>query len=1119
MEVSNINKYISALSNRKVNKFNLITEVLSVLSFDELQLFKSKTPVIFQGLLKLSYLKRRSFSDIFYKGKILWANCKDLYGAITFIVQNNAKDINRYLELKEKLDRSTVLMQYSNAFSLLGQIENEVSVSMISTYYRLRLTRLDKGVTVSTQLYNDICKENKVLSSITNVVFKSASIDLPFESEVERLYKAFCRESETSDFFTAFAFPFKKTKDDKWLRLLPYTSIIDLYEGLVFQLSNLNKEALRSDSARLCIEVLSSIINDTRLHRLYSLVNDGKMLSSFKKYDKEKTLIEKYYSGDFNYVYSNGVDYLKENPLEATIIDIFYKSCIELDKIPGNLFPEGSIAEKIHDFYTLSLTNSDVSEVFRVQVRSMCIAWYAIPSLRHIYQVLYDVGNLCKGNIYDNFWRFSLVPEIRDSSFFEGKEGAIKYLRGVGYPESDSIQVEILEHKRVDIFNQTYRLLYGFEDNEVDSYRDEIVGREHTPFITGCITTQIFNRLLCLEQYDAAISFYVNSLLCDPYIKVPIDKNIITQRLTDNEDALIQNQLELAVFYTMIGAEVYKRYLAYKRYLRQLNVSKASQIEITDSKTLIYFIGKVADRNVLTLHVQAFDKEEDVTNERIELCRSLYKVTSDKKYADEVTSLIKEQEVQALAQQVNDSKIHVDVQSLINTGFSSERMLFDTYSEIDDNLEMFEQKNMEGIIDYIKEQYEGKTVLVRYEMPSVRYKRVLFWQMFLNIRDKFLFDPIFGLDKYLSARIRHGTLITQLRNHFLTHNLVTNKVEGGDYQHINPWTLYSFANLSDSAKESINERMLQFTIWLDQQLKNIKEEKIQIKTERAEGNDGGLFDFSENLMENLIDELEAKTYDSFETFVHSTIDFLWKWTNYVLVQIRDFFQQYEQLVIEEMSALQRDIIPFMEGSSTLINKFKDAITTCKTEFQSDIAVVSSWFKPERSTVRFFTIQQAVDTSLTVINKINQNSLSFNRITINDNKKYKGDYFNAIHDIFHDMMNNILGYETIRPNLKGKGNIQISNVDGKLSIILSNPVEASDINELKRVIEEQKNFPSLIAGGKTRRENNSGCVKIYSTVMYTLGSGNYYENKLENGSFVAHILINDSNLIYYEDTDS
>ena len=38
----------------------------------------------------------------------------------------------------------------------------------------------------------------------------------------------------------------------------------------------------------------------------------------------------------------------------------------------------------------------------------------------------------------------------------------------------------------------------------------------------------------------------------------------------------------------------------------------------------------VIDRNVLTLHVQAFHKEEDVTNERIELCRSLYKVTSDK---------------------------------------------------------------------------------------------------------------------------------------------------------------------------------------------------------------------------------------------------------------------------------------------------------------------------------------------------------------------------------------------------------------------------------------------------------------------------------------------------------
>lgn len=1119
MEISKINKYISALSNPKVNKYDLMAEVMSVLSFDELQFFKRKTPMLFQGLLKFSYLKRKKFSDIFSKGKILWSNSVDLYGTLSFIIQNNSKDINRYLQLKEELDNATSVMQYAKAYSLLDQIEKEISVSMTGTYYRLKLVRLDKGVTVSTQFYNEICKQNDILSYFSNIAYKSSPIDIPFEAEIEGRYRTLRGNEELSDFFTAFAFPFKKTKGTTWLRLLTNTSIIDLYEGFIFQLGCINKDELRADVIKHQIDELATLINDRRLHRLYSLLNGGKLLPGFKKNEKEKELIEKYYSQDYEFVLDKGFDYLKGNPLEASIMDVFYKSCIKLDRIPTFDFPEGSLAERMHSFYALSLADDEISDFCRVQLRSMCIAWYVIPSLRMVYQSLHDIEHFRKESVYNNFWRYSLVPEIRDSAFYGNSDEAIHYLIESGYPTNNCAQIEILEKKREDIFNQTYRMLFGFQDSEIDSYRREIEENEHTPAITSVITSQLFDRLIEIGQYSDAISLYVNCLLVNPYAKIQIDKQAIAKRLTDSGDALIQDQLELAVFYTMIGAEVYKRYLAYKRFLKKSHLSKASEISDINSPLLLYFIGKVADRSVLTLHVLQFDKEEDVANERIELCKRLFKITNEKKYADEVTSLIKEQEVKELAQQVNDSKIHVDVQSLVNSGFSSVKILFDTYSEIDDNLEMYEQKNFAGILDYIKEQYEGKTVFVRYELPSVKYKKVIFRQMVLSIRDKFLFDPIYGLDKYLSARIRHGTLITQLRNHFLTHNLVTNIIEGGDYQRVNPWSQHEYAHLTDNAKEKINERMLQFTGWLDNQLKSIKEDKIQIKTERAEGRVDGLFDYSEDVMEEMIDSLEGNTYDSFEAFVHSTIEFLWKWTNLVLEFIRNYFKDYESLVIKEMTTLESDIIPMMAGSTLLINNFKDAITACRTEFQSDIAIVSNWFKPERSTVRYFTIQQAVDTSRTVINKINQNALSFCSEDINDQNKYKGDYFNAIHDIFHDMMNNILQYEMIRPKLKRKGRINISTIGNKLVIDVSNPFDPNDTEKLNKVIADQKNIPALIAKGKTRGENNSGCTKIYSTVMYTLGFGNIYYNKLENGYFVAHIEIDTKYLIYHEDTDS
>lgn len=226
-----------------------------------------------------------------------------------------------------------------------------------------------------------------------------------------------------------------------------------------------------------------------------------------------------------------------------------------------------------------------------------------------------------------------------------------------------------------------------------------------------------------------------------------------------------------------------------------------------------------------------------------------------------------------------------------------------------------------------------------------------------------------------------------------------------------------------------------------------------------------------------IDMLGDDIYETFDAFVHTTIKLLWDWTNAMLKVVRDYFTTYQESVLTEMDKLENDILPLISQSTQLANSFRDAITTCRTEFQADINIVLSWFKPERSKVRFFAVQQAVDTSLSVINRINQNALSFNNISIDDSTHYKGDYFNAVHDIFHDMMNNILRYETKRPELKGKGEIHITREGNMLNIEVSNPVDEADIPEIEAILLEQQDFPSLIAGGKTRREKNSGCVKI------------------------------------------
>ena len=1114
-----ISKYIYKLRDQHIDKISLITEMLSVLSFGELQNLRKHTPRMFHGLLKVPYLRRKQYADIFTKGRVLRKDCVDIYGALTFVIQNNAESINHYIELKHSLDDATAKKKYDESYKLLKLIDKEISVSMTGKYYLLKLTRLDKGITASTQLHNEICEENNLLSYFSNMSLKSASIDIPFEAEIEGYYQALNGNDDIEDFLTAFSFPYKDLKGDRWLRLLLFTSIIDLYVGFVLQLAKLKPNQLKEGRFVELLQQLGECIHDERIARLLSFVDINACKRIAYLYDEERALLESYYRGRYEEVIFKGVSYLKNHPIQATILDIYIRSCIKLGVVPEDFLPEDSLAYKILELSYWTYASDNISDLARLQLRDICMAWYAIPQLRHLYQIIHDLDMERTGYVYQNFWRYSTPPEIRDASFFITNDEAIEYLINWGYNPHESIQIAILKGEKEDTYNQSVRLIYGYCEDDLSSFREVLIENQIAPLLTGCIASQLFEKMIKAQRYTDAVSLYVGVKLNHPYAGLQINKKYVTQVMTDEEDCKIFNQLELAAFYTMISADVYKRYLAYKRYLKNIGKRRASEIDDISTPLLQYFVGKVAERSVLTLHVREFDTDDDVDAERISLCKKMTVISTDKNYSDEITTLIKEHEVRALSQQVNDSKIHVDVQALINGDFAMESLMFDTYKEIDDNLELFEQRNAEGFKQFLEQKYEGKVFIAAYEQPTVKYKNVLFHQMFLGIRDKFLLDPVYGLDKYLSSRIRHGTLLTQLRNHFLEHSLVTNKIEGGEYQRVNPWSQQQDLRLSESDKERINERLLRFTKWLDNQLRAVKDERIQILTERNDGIKNGLFDYSEQLMSNSIDSLELSSYESFDAFVHASIALLWKWTDSVLEMVRKYFMSYQEMVLAEMTNLQSDMMQIMSSSTSLSNKFKDTITTCKTEFQSDIAVVCSWFKPEQSSVRHFTMQQAVDTSLSVINKINQDALSFFEIRVEDTCIYDGNYFNAFHDIFHDMMNNILGYETKRSAFKGKGKIIVRKAGDILNIEVSNPVDERDIEEIRGILKEQQNFPMLIASGKARKEKNSGCVKIYSTVMYTLGDENKYLNTVEENCFVARLEIDTKGFIYNENIDS
>lgn len=131
-----------------------------------------------------------------------------------------------------------------------------------------------------------------------------------------------------------------------------------------------------------------------------------------------------------------------------------------------------------------------------------------------------------------------------------------------------------------------------------------------------------------------------------------------------------------------------------------------------------------------------------------------------------------------LNNKVDDNKIYVDTQSIKDNELDEAKALFKMYEQSSSE-ESVLSESVSMLVHKLREMGIGVEVFLgslEHGQERVNYQYDILKRMFIYIRDQFLFNPKSGLDNYLSTRIRHGTLINQLRNHFETDNLISNKV-------------------------------------------------------------------------------------------------------------------------------------------------------------------------------------------------------------------------------------------------------------------------------------------------------------------------------------------------------
>lgn len=416
-----------------------------------------------------------------------------------------------------------------------------------------------------------------------------------------------------------------------------------------------------------------------------------------------------------------------------------------------------------------------------------------------------------------------------------------------------------------------------------------------------------------------------------------------------------------------LRTDIFLEYLAGKK-------SNTPSRIFTDSKfngRQAYFLKNICLPAQLDNIIQ-FDSVDEVIHERVAIIDMLIA----KRDVDVETLIAERDKVletlfsEKLRAKIDAGKLYVDVQALET---DRRHVYLDFYKRakalgsdliwepIDHIPGAFEEGSHQTDADGAKGSGEKSTILVT---------------LFMTMSHDFALSQKYGLDKYLSAEVRHQIFIPKLRACFERNNLVTVQ-KYGQYLANDFWiTEYNY--VSNEAIEKLNKILRVFSQKIDESLSKVNE---SFKVWTIGSHSSELFDFSptSERLSRVAGIVNKST--NFESFFNEFIGFM--------LELAVEGGRSAQHLINE--TLMPEVLAYLDELESDINSWKgnaplfnlmQSIRSARSEFIKEIEVVLLWFRVVGSeSLQSFealgTVIEAAVSSFQAIFEHKQKTLAYN----------------------------------------------------------------------------------------------------------------------------------------------
>ena len=398
---------------------------------------------------------------------------------------------------------------------------------------------------------------------------------------------------------------------------------------------------------------------------------------------------------------------------------------------------------------------------------------------------------------------------------------------------------------------------------------------------------------------------------------------------------------------------------AFNHFMASIDCNLPSAIPISlieqNLPEYAYFLQEVCVPHVMDMN-RTFSSTNALLVERRNICALLRNLNpvNQESYDEEIVSITHTLSIWEGLKLVDGSRIHVDEEAFSRAVRSELEGSFNRYSSLVKS-GVGVAEDFDIVLRNIVQQdgyAEGLTI------PKNEADELLATMVF-RMKEMFLSNAIYGLDGYVSKRIRHGSLVGHLRGPVERHKLITQRDKSGVAYESNYHWMQRFSAVDAGAKQRLERAFGEFSRAFDRELLLLKDERLQIRQKHS----NGVFDIPVGGMAMHVIRSSIKGDASFEGLARAVLVSFWTLLAPALKQaqelVRDKFQGHVAELFNRLQAAASSCVRSDLSYGELVN----AIRLAHEETKVQIATVSGWF--DRAGMHDYSRRYSLDDAIDI----------------------------------------------------------------------------------------------------------------------------------------------------------